>query len=167
MSQFTPATPGNSEKQEHKVYLYIIYQKGELFKEREPRIRGMSEKFCKHPSYRQNRNPPSKQKKTHSRCIKKSLRHFLRLRGLFCNEADSGTRTRDLLITNQLLYQLSHISITERYYNTHRRKMQVNSPLPSKIPSTPSCLFYKKAAQRSAAFLLKCFIYYQFLTNID
>ena len=28
-------------------------------------------------------------------------------------EADSGTRTRDLLITNQLLYQLSHISVTE------------------------------------------------------
>ena len=27
--------------------------------------------------------------------------------------ADSGIRTRDLLITNQLLYQLSHISITE------------------------------------------------------
>ena len=25
--------------------------------------------------------------------------------------ADGGTRTRDLLITNQLLYQLSHISI--------------------------------------------------------
>ena len=24
--------------------------------------------------------------------------------------ADGGTRTRDLLITNQLLYQLSHIS---------------------------------------------------------
>ena len=28
------------------------------------------------------------------------------------HEADSGTRTRDLLITNQLLYQLSHISVT-------------------------------------------------------
>ena len=29
----------------------------------------------------------------------------------FFSGADGGTRTRDLLITNQLLYQLSHISI--------------------------------------------------------
>ena len=29
---------------------------------------------------------------------------------LLFSGADSGTRTRDLLITNQLLYQLSHIS---------------------------------------------------------
>ena len=34
--------------------------------------------------------------------------------------ADGGTRTRDLLITNQLLYQLSHISVrfTQRCYYT-------------------------------------------------
>ncbi len=28
-----------------------------------------------------------------------------------CEKADDGTRTRDLLITNQLLYQLSYIGI--------------------------------------------------------
>ncbi len=31
--------------------------------------------------------------------------------GTLCFGADGGTRTRDLLITNQLLYQLSHISV--------------------------------------------------------
>ena len=33
------------------------------------------------------------------------------MRGGFPIGADGGTRTRDLLITNQLLYQLSHISV--------------------------------------------------------
>ena len=28
-----------------------------------------------------------------------------------CKRADDGTRTRDLLITNQLLYQLSYVGV--------------------------------------------------------
>ena len=41
--------------------------------------------------------------------------------------ADGGTRTRDLLITNQLLYQLSHISVAShngRYYTINDLKKQ-------------------------------------------
>ena len=47
------------------------------------------------------------------------------------NGADGGTRTHDLLITNQLLYQLSHISIPRlskngqrKYYTTFLFKLQ-------------------------------------------
>ena len=41
--------------------------------------------------------------------------------------ADGGTRTRDLLITNQLLYQLSHISVAVHnitYYTINYAKKQ-------------------------------------------
>ena len=41
-----------------------------------------------------------------------------KLRYTSISGADEGTRTPDLLITNRLLYQLSHIGTTsKRYYN--------------------------------------------------
>ena len=41
--------------------------------------------------------------------------------------AEDGTRTHDLLITNQLLYQLSHISVAfhnDKYYTINKSKKQ-------------------------------------------
>ena len=43
--------------------------------------------------------------------------------GALCNGAGDQIRTDDLLITSQLLYQLSYAGLTERHYNGFSEKV--------------------------------------------
>lgn len=56
---------------------------------------------------------------------------------LLINRAESGTRTRDLLITNELLYQLS-------YFGLSFLESDAKIPLFFNIPKE-NALFYRKA----------------------
>ena len=61
--------------------------------------------------------------------------------------ADSRTRTDGLLITNELLYQLSHTSIFSRlpnYYNTANQKSQEQKVKSNGKPVMPQQILDKK-----------------------
>jgi hypothetical protein len=51
------------------------------------------------------------------------VRYRLQMR-LFRSGAEDGTRTRDLLITNQLLYQLSYFGLTAERGGEHATRSQ-------------------------------------------
>lgn len=55
-----------------------------------------------------------------------------------CDGADSRTRTDDLLITNELLYQLSHISISDLIIiHQNHTFVNINSSIFLKFCKTP------------------------------
>ncbi len=54
------------------------------------------------------------------------------------NGADDGTRTRDLLITNQLLYQLSYVGVALRSYRPPPRLGKINAAACLATPAAPA-----------------------------